>query len=237
MTPRTQAGMRRIAATMVMIAAMIALVGCDPRPFFYFLQPFEPTIPPPGPALKGKKIVVLTHATAGTQAEFPGLERDLQREFIANLKKKTKKITVVEPEKVATWVEGHPKWTDPADAARDFEADMVIFLEIELFQLQAPGDLNVLQGSSKVHIQAFELSPPKNSKGKPIKDQPKESEAKYDDYQESTFPIRGPVPMDSGVGRGAFKTKFLQVVASECSWHFVEHSQDDVIQDVKFNQR
>jgi hypothetical protein len=237
MTPRTQAGMRRIAATVVMIAAMIALVGCDPRPFFYFLQPFEPTIPPPGPALKGKKIVVLSHATAGTQAEFPGLERDLQREFIANLKKKTKKITVVEQDKVSTWVEGHPKWTDPADAARDFEADMVIFLEIELFQLQAPGDLNVLQGSSKVHIQAFELSPPKNSKGKPIKDQPMESEAKYDDYQESTFPIRGPVPMDSGVGRGAFKTKFLQVVASECSWHFVEHSQDDVIQDVKFNQR
>ena len=237
MTPRTQAGMRRIAATMVMIAAMIVLVGCDPRPLFYFLQPFEPTIPPPGPALKGKKIVVLTHATAGTQAEFPGLERDLQREFIANLKKKTKKITVVEPDKVSTWVEGHPKWTDPSDAGRDFEADMVIFLEIELFQLQAPGDLNVLQGSSKVHIQAFELSPPKNSKGKPIKDQPKESEAKYDDYQESTFPIRGPVPMDSGVGRGAFKSKFLQVVASECSWHFVEHSQDDVIQDVKFNQR
>ena len=48
MTPRTQAGMRRIAAAMVMIAAMIALVGCDPRPLFYFLQPFEPTIPPPG---------------------------------------------------------------------------------------------------------------------------------------------------------------------------------------------
>ena len=119
---------------------------------------------------------MLTHATAGTQAEFPGLERDLNREFVANLKKKAKKITVVEPDKVATWVEGHPKWTDPADAARDFEADIVIFLEIEQFQIQAPGDLNVLQGSAKVHIQAFELAPPKNSKGKPIKDQPKESQ-------------------------------------------------------------
>lgn len=237
MTPRTEAGMRRIAATVVMIGAMIALVGCDPRPLFYFLQPFEPTIPPPGPALKGKKIVVLTHATAGTQAEFPGLERDLQREFIANLKKKAKKITIVEQEKVATWVEGHPNWTDPSSAARDFEADIVIFLEIEQFQIQAPGDLNVLQGNARVHIQAYELKPAKNSKGKPIKDQPKESEAIYDDYQESTFPIRGPVPMDSGVGRGAFKTRFLQVVAGECSWHFVEHSQDDVIQDVKFNQR
>ena len=173
MAPRTLARMRRIAAMIVMFGGMIALVGCDPRPFFYFLQPFEPTIPPPGPELKGKKVVVLTHCTAGTQAEFPGLERDL----------------------------------------------------------------NVLQGSAKVHIQAFELAPPKNSKGKPIHDQPKESKAIYDDYQESTFPIRGPIPMDSGVGRAAFKTRFLQVVAAESSWHFVEHSQGDVIQDVKFNQR
>jgi hypothetical protein len=229
--------MRRVAASLLMFGGMIALLGCDPRPLFYFLQPFEPTIPAPGPSLKGKKVVVLTHATAASQAEFPGLEKDLSREFVGHLRKNVKKITLVEPEKVSTWVEGHPKWTDPSDAARDFEADIVIFLELEQFQIQAPGDLNVLQGSSKVHIQAFELTPPKNSKGRPIHDQPKESHSIYDDYQESSFPIRGPVPMDSGVGRGAFKNKFLQVTAAECSWHFVEHSQNDVIQDVKFNQR
>jgi hypothetical protein len=237
MTPRTLARLRHVAASILLVGSSVALVGCDPRPFFYFLQPFEPTIPAPGPDLRSKKVVVLTHATSGSQAEFPGLERDLNREFVANLKKKVKKITLVDAEKVATWVEGHPKWTDPADAARDFEADVVIFLEMEQFQVQAPGDLNVLQGSAKVHIQAFELSPPKNSKGKAIHDQPKESHSIYDDYQESTFPIRGPVPMDSGVGRAAFKNKFVQVVGSECSWHFVEHSPDDVIQDVKFNQR
>src|SRR5690349_20189938 len=98
MTPRTLARMRRVAAPVVLLGGLIALAGCDPRPFFYFLQPFEPTIPPPGPSLKGKKVVVLTHATSGTQAEFPGLERDLAREFVANLRKKVKKITVVEPD-------------------------------------------------------------------------------------------------------------------------------------------
>jgi hypothetical protein len=237
MAPRSLAWMRRLAVLLLVVGGSVALVGCDPRPFFYFLQPYGPTIPAPGPDLKGKKVVVLTHATSGSQTEFPGLERDLQREFVANLTKKGKKITVVDPEKVATWVEGHPKWTDPTDAARDFEADVVIFLELETFQIQAPGDLNILQGTSKVHIQAFELTSPKNSKGKPIYDQPKESHSIYDDYQESTFPIRGPVPMDSGVGRAAFKNKFIQVIGSECSWHFVEHSTDDIIQDVKFNQR
>ena len=237
MAPRSLVWMRRLGVLLLLVGGSVALVGCDPRPLFYFLQPYSPTIPAPGPDLKGKKVVVLTHATSGSQVEFPGLERDLQREFVENLKKKGRKITVVDPEKVATWVEGHPKWTDPADAARDFEADVVIFLELEMFQIQAPGDLNVLQGTSKVHIQVFELTLPKNSKGRPIYDQPKESHSIYDDYQESTFPIRGPVPMDSGVGRAAFKSKFIQVIGSECSWHFVEHSTDEIIQDVKFNQR
>lgn len=237
MPPRFQVKMRRLAASALLAAGLVAMVGCDPRPLFYFLQPFEPTIPAPGPSLKGKKVVVLAHATAGSQAEFPGLERDLIRDFVMQLEKHGKKITVVDPEKVARWVEGHPKWTDPTDAARDHEADVAIFLELEQFQVQAPGDLNVLQGSAKVHIQAFELDYPKNSKGKPIKDKPKESKPIYDDYQETTFPIRGPVPVDSGIGRAAFKNRLVQVVANEVSWHFVEHSQDEVIQDVKFNQR
>ncbi len=236
MAPRTLARMRHAAAMIMLVASAVALVGCDPRAAFYFLQPNSPTIAAPGPKLEGKKVVVLTHATSASQAEFPALERDLNREFVSHLKT-VKKITLVDSEKVRTWVEGHPKWTDPTDAARDFEADIVIFLELEQFQIQAPGDLNILQGTAKVHIQAFELTPPKNSKGKPILDQPKESNSIYDDYQESTFPIRGPIQMDSGVSRPAFKNKFMQVVGSECSWHFVDHSPDDIIQDVKFNQR
>ena len=240
MTPRTMTTtmtrMRRAAVLTTALVGIVALTGCDPRPLFYFLQPFEPTIPAPGPSLKGKKVVVLTHVTSNAQAQFPGIERDLNRQFVNGLKK-TKKITVVPPEKVATWVEGHPNWTDPSDAARDFEADYVIFLEVEDFRIQEPGDLNVLQGSAKVHIQAFELAYPTNSKGKPITDQEKESHSKYDDYQETTFPVRGPVPMDSGIGQAAFKNKLIQVVANECSWHFVEHAQADVVQDVRFNQR
>ncbi len=237
MTPRALARMRYVAALFLVVGSSVSLLGCDPRAAFYFLQPFEPMVAPPGPSLENKKIVVLTHATSGSQVEFPSLERDLNREFITNLKKHSKKLTVVDADKVRTWVEGHPKWTDPADAARDFEADVVVFLELEQFQVQAPGDLNVLQGSSKIHIQAFELTPPKNSKGKPIKDQPKESNSIYDDYQESSFPTQGPIAMDSGVGRSAFKNKFLQVVASEASWHFVEHSPEEVIRDIHLNQR
>ena len=101
---------------------------------------------------------------------------------------------------------------------------MVIFLEIEAFQVQDPHSPGLLEGTSKTHIQAVELRHPKNSKGKPITDQAKESKVVYDDYRDTTFPIRGPVPVESGVSRTVFKNKFLQVVATEVSWHFVEHS-------------
>ena len=44
MTPGTRVKLRQAAVALVMVGSMVAMVGCDPRPFFYFLQPFEPTI-------------------------------------------------------------------------------------------------------------------------------------------------------------------------------------------------
>ncbi|GAC1465418.1 MAG: hypothetical protein NVSMB9_05020 [Isosphaeraceae bacterium] len=237
-TPRTHARTRRAVAVLILTCAgLSSLAGCDPRTLFYFLQPFEPTIPAPGPSLASKRVVVVTHAVSNAMGEFQSLDRDLGREVASNLRAKVKKIDVVEPDKVWNWVEGHPNWTDPAELARAFEADVVIFLEIEGFSVQNQGDLNVLQGAAKTHIQVTSMVYPTNSKGKPIKDQPREAKTIYNEYCDTEFPVRGPIPADSGVSRGAFKSKFLKVVAAEISWHFVEHAPDDNIQDVKFNNK
>jgi len=222
---------RAVAASLFVAAGLMAVAGCDPRPMMYFLQPWEPTIPAPGPSLKDKKIVVLTHAVAGTQNDFLTLDHDLAREVGNIFREKVKKMELVNQDKVWKWVEGHPNWTDPAEVAEAFEADVVVFLEVESFQIQDPHSPGLLEGTAKTHIQAVTLDYPKNSKGKPIKDQPKESKVAYDDYRDTTFPIRGPIPVESGVSKGAFKTKFLQIVAAEISWHFVEHSPEDDIQD------
>jgi hypothetical protein len=236
MTPRSMFMLRLAAGIFLASASLIAVTGCDPRALAYFLQPFDPTIEPKGPLLTEKKVVILCNVTSGALAEFPSLERDVPRELASVIRKKVKKVTVVEPDKVATWVEAHPHWTDPADAARDFNADMAIFLEVEQFQIQSPGDLNMVHGESKVHIQVFEMQYPKNSKDKPIKDQPKEAHNIYDEYAETTFPNRGPLPIDSGNSRSAFKNTFLKIVTKEISWHFVEHAADDSIQDSRIEK-
>jgi hypothetical protein len=239
MTPHTDTKSRLAAIILIACSSLAAMSGCDPRSLAYFLQPNEPMVGGPEETrdkLIGKKVVILCNATASALGEFPALERELSKELASVLRKKVKKISIVEPDKVATWLEAHPKWSDPTEAANDFEADVVIFLEIEQFQLQAPGDLNVLHGDSKIHIQVFEMRYPENSKGKPIKDQPKEARSLYDQYAESSFPNRGPIPMDSGNSRSAFKNTFLRIVAKELSWHFVDHAFDDVIQNSRIEK-
>ena len=180
--------------------------------------------------------MILCNVTSGALAEFPSLERDIAREVASAIEKKAKKVTIVKHDKVTTWVEAHPHWTDPADAARDFNADIAIFLEVEQFQLQSPGDLNMVHGDAKIHVLVYEMEYPKNSKDKPIKDQPKEAHNVYDEYVESNFPNRGPLPIDSGNSRSAFKNTFLRIVAKEISWHFVEHAPDDSIQDSRIEK-
>ncbi len=236
MTPRLTPKAQFAAVLVVASVGLIAISGCDPRTLAYFLQPFDPTIAPKGPSLTEKKVVILCNVTSGALAEFPSLERDMPRELASVLRKKVKKIDVVKPDKVATWTEAHPHWTDPADAARDFSADVAIFLEVEQFQIQSPGDLNMVHGQSTVHVQVYEMEYPKNSKDKPITDQPKEARKVYDETVETTFPNRGPLPIDSGNSRSAFKNTFLRVVVKELSWHFVEHAPDDSIQDSRIER-
>ncbi len=239
MTPRLLANAKVRLAMVAVLAggSLIATSGCDPRTLAYFLQPFEPMVPPKcETSFEGKKVVVLCHVASNSMVEYSSLDRDLTREFTAILRKKVKKVVLVDPDKVATWVEAHPKWSAPSEIANDFNADIVVFLEVEQFQIQSPGDLNMLHGESKVHIQAFEMQYPKNSKDKPIKDQPKEPVSIYDDYGETMFPERGPIPVETGASRSKFRIKFVKIVAKEVSWHFIEHAEDDSIQDSRIER-
>ncbi len=112
--PHSGARTRRATASVVLaLVGLMSLAGCDPRTLIYFLQPWEPTVPAPGPSLKGKRVVVVTSAVSGARGEYQAIDRELTREVCNILTRDSKKIDVVAPEKVWTWVEGHPQWTDP----------------------------------------------------------------------------------------------------------------------------
>jgi hypothetical protein len=209
--------------------------GCDPRALAYFLQPFEPTIDAPGPSLKGKKVVILCHATTGTMSDFPDLEDDLAKGLGRTLAGSVKKIELVPHQKVKVWVDGHPGYTDPSDAGRDFEADCVVFLEVEAIQLEDYRSPGLFQGASRIHVKVFDLIEPTDDKGKPIPGRDREIVVSHDEVVETSFPrTQGAMPVSATVNRSAFRKKFLEIVIAELAWQFIPRASGDMIQDTSF---
>jgi hypothetical protein len=233
--PRPLAGIRW-AMVLVALAtsSFVMMSGCDPRALAFFLQNEEPGTPHEGPSLDDKKLVILVQVAGSAQGASESLEHDLGREVSRILTERGKKIKVVPMQKVWTWVENNPTWTDPAELAKKFEADKVIFLEVESFQISNPGDIQMLQGSARIHVTVHSLDYPKNSKGKPMKDQEKESIVDYDNYTEPLFPKNAPISRESSKSEAAFLRNFTKLVAKEISWNFVDTPLGDDIQQVKF---
>lgn len=235
MTPRPNAWMLRAALGLSTVFGAVLLSGCDPRQAMFFLQPFDPKIPAPCPSLKNKKVVLLTSAVSGTQNEFVTVDRDITTNLVKVLEKNIKGITVVEPAKVTDWARSKPTLTDPAEAATAFEADIVIFLEIQKFQIQSPLDLDLYQGKANIHIRVIEVAHPKDDRGRTLSDKPKESEIIHEGDLDLEFPVTGGIPRESGVSKATFKNKFLKIVNEQLSWHFIEHTPGDNIQDTRFH--
>lgn len=240
MTPRPLARMRRAPKLAAALAAALvglgALAGCDPRQAMYFLQPFENKIKAPCPSLKGKKVVILPAVVPGVSAEFLTLDREIAGELARILRQNVKKVQVVEPSEVADWAQNKPTWTDPVEAARAFDADVVIFLEIREFQIQDPSSPGLFEGRSTVHVRAVELAYPKDDRGREIVDQPKKAEIIYEGDRSTAFPVTGHIPLDPGVSVANFRSTFLKLVVKEVSWAFVDHAPGDNIQNTRFNE-
>ncbi|HEU5118156.1 MAG TPA: hypothetical protein VFT74_16160 [Isosphaeraceae bacterium] len=241
MTPQRHSRMCRDGLRLVLVALMLGgglsgLSGCDPRQALFFLQPFEPEVPAPCPSLEGKRVVILTSSVPGLATDYLSLDRDVARELSKALRANVKKIDVVDPSEVFDWQQAKPSWTDPTEAARAFEADVVILLEIRDFQIQSPSSPGLFQGHAETHIQVTELAHPKNDRGKPIKDQPKEEETIYTADQVSQFPVTGHIPVEAGTNAATFRGTFFKLMAKELSWHFISHAPGDDIQDTHIGQ-
>lgn len=247
MTPRpttrasARAGMpqtwRRAARLSLAAGTLLALTlaGCDPRQAMYFLQPFEPQIAAPCPSLQGKKVVILAHASASAQADYVALDQELTQRIAKALRDKFRRIEIVDQAKVRAWIEEHPTSTDPTEAARAFDCDVVVFLEILEFKIDSPESPGLYAGHSRVFLKAIELKHPENPKGKPVTERPKEPNTLHEAEVETDFPrVQGSLPIDVTVSRTTFRKRFLDIVGAEVSWHFVPHGSGDNVQNTRF---
>jgi hypothetical protein len=237
MTPQPRARTRRAAFGLMGLAAAgaITLAGCDPRTLAYFFGDGAPQIPGQAPSMEGKKVVILSTAAPSALADFQSIDRDLNRELVSIFRAGVKKLEIVDTKKVYDWVEAHPTWSDCGEIAKAFEADYVVFFEIQGFSVRDPRSPQMLEGNAEVNFRVTEFAHPKKDNGKPNTAAPKEANQVYEDAVKTTFPKNNPVLIDTGVSPFSFKAKFLKLVANEISWHFLGHNPgDEIAPDQRF---
>ena len=190
-TPRSLARtLAPLAGLALAAAGLLAVAGCTPQTFF-FLQPWNPSVPRTATDLdlRGKRVVILTHAAADTLLNFPAIDMEIAQRLASILRKKVRKIDLVELDQVRSWAEDHPSWTKPSEAAEKFEADVVIYLEFDRFSVEDWRSPGLFEGRSTVQIKVTEMEYPKDDKGRPNKAKPKEEHV-----PPSRTPRRPPFP-------------------------------------------
>jgi len=236
MTLRPTSTARRIALQTLLGLGLLGVAGgCDPRALFCFLQPFEPKIPPNGPSLKGKRGVILPRATPNARAVFPGLEDKLATGLARKIKENVRRGEVVPHTKVKGWIDAHPDYLDPSEAGLAFDADAVVFVEVEHFQIESALRPGLFQGQARIYVKLYNLVEPTDSKGQPIEGQPKEVIVAHETTVEPVFPeLQGAIPQSATANRSAFRQRFFDIVVSQVSWEFVPRGTGDDIQDTSF---
>jgi hypothetical protein len=208
----------RLRLAGLLLLAAVAFTGCNPLllPYLFHGDPKQPpTLRKLTNKDKAVRIVFISFAPgADSTPEGVGADRELCRKLVANVLAATKsgdeKVDLVAPKSVEKFKNEHPDWykMELKTVGEYFKADYVVYLEMEQFDLLESGGL-MYRGRTQINVQLQDMH---DAVGEP--ELPKVCKIEY--------PKRGPVPVDD-TNVSEFRSKFIEVVARELSWLFIEH--------------
>ena len=133
--------------------------------------------------LEADRLVIVTYA--GTEVLFSDptaplvIGRDLVNEILKNIRPQIK--TIVHPVEVVRWQESNIEWPNMAltDIAKIFQADTLLYVEIEQLTTVEERSANLFRGRIRAHVQVVKAKAERN----PV----------YETNIETTFPEDRPV--------------------------------------------
>jgi hypothetical protein len=107
---------------------------------------------------KGKhKLLIVCSTPEAVDTELSTLKLDIMDGVTRRLK--TEGIKVVDPDKVAAWLDEHgglPK--DPSDLAHDFEVDYIAWIDVERFSYIEENSVRLLRGRAQGTLKVYRVS-------------------------------------------------------------------------------
>jgi hypothetical protein len=156
---------------LVLAGAAVLSGGCDLGSLAYFLMP-EPRQPAlfkdlaSADAKKDPRVVILTYTALETRAEFIQADRQLAEMLAKQLTEAAKgnqeKLTVVPPRRVEEYKNTHPSWReqDLPQLGKAFDADYVIYLEINKLSLYERGSSELFRGRASLSVNLIDVRHP-----------------------------------------------------------------------------
>ena len=186
--------------------------GCNPFTAIYFLF----LLPPPKieaayDGLEKEKVVVLAHVSRGAQFTYPGLENDLVKGVIRELRDNVDGIKLVDTNEVRQWKDENTEYELP-DVGRAFDATRVLYLEVTEFTLHEHQSSTLFRGTTKIRVQ--------------IADMEKDGDVVFDTHVEPVFPGSRPIPT-SDMSQDKFRAMFMKFLARQIAHQFFEYRPDE----------
>jgi hypothetical protein len=186
--------------------------GCNPFTLIYFLF----LLPPPKveaaySGLEKHKVVVLAHVGRGVQFDYMGLDNDLVKGIVRELRENVHGIKLSDINEVRQWRDEHTDY-ELTDVGREFKAARVLYIEVDKFTLYEQQSSQLYRGAAQIRIQVVDMD--------------KDGEVVFDQHLEPLFPGARPIP-SSEMSSDKFRALFVKFLTRQIAHHFFEYRPDE----------
>ncbi|HEV3257469.1 MAG TPA: hypothetical protein VG013_11350 [Gemmataceae bacterium] len=223
---------KRWRLAVLILTALACGAGCDIMTMPYFIfnrwcgkdsrQPPELLQLASEDKDKEVKVVILAYAGLESRPELITADRDLTTLLTQQLQRRFKeakeKVTIVSPSQVQHFKDTHPNWyMDLQETGKRFDADYLIYLQVESLSLYEVGSHNTLyHGRAEIEVSALDLHKP--------------DDIPLTKSYRAEFPQGRPVPADDSNPR-MFQQDFFNHVGKDISRYFASYDFEELHDD------
>jgi hypothetical protein len=212
-------GRRQCVAAFAAMSFGLLSTGCA---LPYFLMGKEHMVDPPVALLEGRKdvkrLVVLSYANSQLRFGFDAIDNDLCKLLINEIAAAEPRFEIVADRKVRAWKDVTPDWEqmELQEIGERFDADYVVFVEVNNFSTNEAKNQYLLKGATTVAFRVHDVS---------------HDQTIFDDVYTREYPPHRSVPVTEVSSVQQFQNMFLRAVARELAWYIVPHRRADEIGD------
>ena len=201
-------------------ASLVLLPGCSLGVMFNRMLVGDPMIPAEFKSMtkvdltKGdRKIMVVCSTPASVDDELSTLKLDLIDGVTRRMK--VRGIDVVDPDKIASWIDDHGAVSDPSELAQDFDTNYIAWIDIKRFTFREESSPKLLRGKCTGFIRVYRVTPgPKGA--------PKYTDTVYETEFDETYPKLQPVS-ETGKSAVLFQKEYVNRTCETLAEKFYDH--------------